>query len=196
MTAPREWSAAPPEMREHIALLVAAGFDAPDDIVESAVDIVEEEENQEVMREHARRLVTEALARHHREQATWPSVTDCDRLDQAFENLEKHEIVSRQNFSDCGSCGVAEIASEMEEVRQRGSPVRGYTFYHMQDTESAAAGAGLYLNYGAWSGREADSLKIAHEIVAALKASGLVVEWDGTYEKRIFVRIDWKKRRP
>lgn len=73
--------------------------------------------------------------------------------------------------------------------------VRGYAFYHMQDTESAVEGNGLYLNYGAVENGEVTAVGIAQEIAAARKQQGLKVDWDGTWAKRIGVSMDWKRRR-
>jgi hypothetical protein len=38
--------------------------------------------------------------------------------------------------------------------------------------------------------------EIAREIVAELNRQGLKSEWDGTWEQRIKVTMDWKRRRP
>ena len=72
--------------------------------------------------------------------------------------------------------------------------VRGYTFYHMQGTESAVAGYGLYLYYGAVEEGEGPALRIANEIVDALQRHGLKTEWDGTWSNAIKVQLDWKRR--
>ena len=137
----------------------------------------------------------EALAEHKREQASWTAPTDCDRLDAAFAALEKSGIVARQNFSCCGSCGAGEIVDEMETVQEAGATVRGYVFYHEQDTDGAVERGGLYLNYGSAEEEEMPALRIGHEIVAALQQQGLTVVWDGTWEKRIHVDLDWQRRR-
>ena len=128
-------------------------------------------------------------------QASWPAETDCDRLDRAFAELEQQGIVARQNFSDCGTCGVAEIPDEIKAAEKSGRKVRGYVFYHMQDTESAAGGHGLYLNYGSIHSDDSASLKVAGEVVEALKRHRLKTEWNGTIEQRIGVKLDWKRRR-
>ena len=83
----------------------------------------------------------------------------------------------------------------MEEVEATGRPVRGYAFYHMQDTESAAEGRGLYLAYGAADEGELAALGVAGEIVDTLRTQGLDVAWEGTWDKRIQVSLDWKRRR-
>jgi hypothetical protein len=66
----------------------------------------------------------------------------------------------------------------------------------MQDTESAAEGYGLYLNYGAVEEGEKAALRVANEIIDALQRHGLQTEWDGSWSKRIGVTLDWKRRLP
>jgi hypothetical protein len=159
------------------------------------VDVYSDEQPSTVLRPAAQRFLDEALAKHATVQRSWPAATDCDRLDSAFADLEQRGIVARQNFSDCGTCGVAEIADEIDAARKGGSKVRGYVFYHEQDTESAAEGHGLYLNYGSVDEGENAALKIADEVVKALKDRGLQPSWDGTWRTRIRVALDWKRRR-
>ena len=62
--------------------------------------------------------------------------------------LEAAGIVARQNFTCCKTCGFYEINGEMEAARAQGRVVRGYVFFHMQDTERAAKGGDLALAYG------------------------------------------------
>jgi hypothetical protein len=184
-------------MRDRIRLDVAAGFDPADQIAGSAaevecVDGVDAEELEGI----ARRLVREALADHYREQATWPDRTDCDRLDDAFAELEGRGIVCRQNFSCCGNCGVTEIGDEIADAEDAGVEVRGYAFYHMQSTESAVEGYGVMLHYGAAEDGEAAALAVARELVEVLAAHGLKVDWNGSWDRCVGVALDWKRRRP
>jgi hypothetical protein len=183
------------DMREYVRRYVVAGFDSPSLIPESIVEVFCDDADEEVLRPIAERLTREAVTAHVREQASWPDVTDCDRMDDAFAELNRSGIVCRQNFSCCGNCGVAEIGAEIQAERARGLVVRGYAFYHMQDTESAAEGYGLYLNYGSIEDGEAAALQVAQTIVAALERHGLTTEWNGRVDTRIHVRLDWKRRR-
>jgi hypothetical protein len=128
--------------------LVAAGFESPDGILQRATQNFEDEPGFERMTEHTRRLLRAAIREHLDAQSRWRDETDCDRLDRAFAVLERSGIVSRQNFSCCTNCGVAEIHDEMEEARRVGVYGRGYVLYHEQDTESAVAGGGICLAYG------------------------------------------------
>ena len=183
------------DLRESIERDVAAGFLSPEDVVESAIDYLSDEVDPERLRPAAERLTASALAAHAEAEKTWPAVTDCDRLDRAFAGLEADGIVARHDFSCCGSCGAAEILDVMENVAAGGRPVRGYTFYHAQDTEGAVDGYGLYLNYGTADDDEAAAVAVARDVVAALEHQGLAPRWDGSWSTRIFVPLDWKRRR-
>jgi hypothetical protein len=152
--------------------------DAPEDVLEPV----------------ARELTRTAIDSQILASVDWPAVTYCDRLDRAFAELNRSGIVCRQNFSCCGNCGVAEIGDEMQAEQDGGLNVRGYAFYHMQDTESAAEGYGLFLNYGSVDRGEDSALGIANEIVDALQRHGLTTLWNGSWRNRIGVQLDWKRR--
>jgi len=183
------------ELRDYIQRDVAAGFRPEGEIAASAVEILADDYDADTLMPHAVRMTSELIAVHKQDQASWPRTTDCDRLDMAFAALERAGVVSRQDFSCCGNCGVGEIQDEMGKVGKTGTRVRGYAFYHMQDTESAVEGGGLYLNYGAVEDGEAAAVEIGKEIAASLKQQGLQVDWDESWAKRIGVKVDWKRRR-
>jgi hypothetical protein len=183
------------DLRYYIQRDVAAGFRQEAEIARSAVEVLSDDYTSEALAPYAVEMTRELIAAQKQEQASWPETTDCDRLDSAFAELERAGIVCRQDFSCCGTCGAAEIRDEMEQVARTGKRVRGYAFYHMQDTESAVEGHGLYLSYGAVQEGEAAALEIAKQISAALKQQGLDVRWDGTWTTRIGVSLDWKRRR-
>ena len=82
----------------------------------------------------------------------------------------------------------------MQAALKEGRKVRGYVFFHQQDAEGAVDGS-LYLSYGARADGESAQLAIAKEVVAVLKRAGLDASWNGRYDTRISVKLDWKKRR-
>jgi hypothetical protein len=181
----------------HLRRDIATGFYDLGQIRETAVDVYGDDEQytpSEVERE-VRRMLSTLISEHEAAQKTWPARTDCDRLDAAFVALENDGVVARQNFSCCGSCGSSEIWDEVQVVRNAGGPTRGYVFYHQQDTESAIEGDGLYLNYGSCNDGEKEALGVAAMIVAQLEAHGLITKWNGTWNQRIGIEIDWKRRR-
>ena len=182
------------ELKDRITELVANGFWSPEDVEEIAVDFFEDEVDLELLRGPAKEFTRKAFNAHRAEQASWPAVTDCDRLDSAFAELEERGIISRQNFSCCGTCGSAEIAEPMDAAMAQGKDIRGYTFYHQQDTDAAVEGDGIYLCYGAKGGGMRAGKKIAAEIVEVLRNHGLKSEWNGWLVTRIHVPLDWKRR--
>lgn len=182
-------------LRAQVRRDVAGGFYDDDAILTNANQQFEEELPRPVLRRQASAALRQALAEHRAAEETWPGLTDCDRLDAAFAVLEAEGIVARQNFTCCGTCGASEIWEEIEAEQEAGAVVQGYAFFHMQDTEAAVEGDGLYLNYGACAEGDAAAIATGHRIVAALEAQGLSTGWDGRLATRIGVSLDWKKRR-
>jgi hypothetical protein len=183
------------EMRDSIRRDVAAGFRDPDDIIEGVVEMFSDQADEEELRPNAERLTRQAVRAHLRDQATWPKATDCDRLDAAFDALEAGGIIARQNFTCCQNCGHYEIGGEITAAREAGREVHGYTFYHMQDTESAVEGHGLYLAYGSLDSVDEALVGVGQEIVKALRRHKLKPKWNGSGSQRIFVPLAWKRRR-
>jgi hypothetical protein len=183
------------EMRESIRRDVAAGFRDPDDIIEGVVEMFSDQADEEELRPRAERLTRQAVRTHLREQATWPKTTDCDRLDTAFADLEASGIIARQNFTCCQNCGHCEIGGEITAARDAGREVHGYTFYHMQDTDGAVDGHGLYLAYGALDEGDEALVVVGQQIVKALRRRKLKPEWNGSGSQRIYVPLAWKRRR-
>ena len=182
------------QFRSYIAREIAAGYASPEDALRYAVEVMSDDVDPQILEAHGPKYLAEEWASHVESQAEWPETTDNDRLESAFAALDRKGIVSRQNFTCCGSCGSAEIWDEMEQARNTGSLVRGYTFFHQQDTESAVEGDGLYLNYGSVDEGDEAAVSIGREIQTELEAHGLATEWDGQLARRIAVSLDWKRR--
>ena len=182
------------EIRSFLTRRVAEGFDSAEEIIDSAIECFEVEEDEELCRVIAH-LTSERMAEYLRSQSQWPTPTDCDRLDWAFEELERDGIVARQNFTCCCNCGHYEIWDEIKQAREE-HPVEGYVFYHMQDTEAAVAGGYLYLAYGSVEEDEEALTTIGRKIVLGLERAGLRTQWDGQGNTRIrIIDFDWKRRR-
>ena len=78
-----------------------------------------------------------------RDEQSWPAVTDCDRFDAAFADLERAGVACRHNFSCCGNCAAYEIRGEIEAERAKGREIIGCAHYNCQDTESAVERCGF-----------------------------------------------------
>jgi hypothetical protein len=183
------------DLEAFIGRLVAAGFETPEEILRAAEDYIADDLDQRRIDVVSGPMLERALAAHAAAEKAWPALTDCDRLDAAFAALERKGVIARQNFSCCGNCGSSEIWDEVDAARDAGDPAHGYAFFHMQDTERAVDDGGLYLNYGAVDEGEEAALSVGHEIVTAVEAAGLKADWDGSWDQRIHVSLDWKRRR-
>jgi hypothetical protein len=186
----------PNDVRVYADQIVRTGFYDRTDAIDAVVAYFEEEMEASPLKRLANSEVDKAIRALREAEAAWPPLTDCDRLDLAFEKLEDAGIVARQHFTCCGTCGVAEMGAEVSEAEARGLKVRGYVFFHQQDTDSAVEGHGLYLNYGAIEDGEPKALAVGREIVAAIESCGLKTNWDGSWDKRIGVTLEWRKRFP
>ncbi len=183
------------ELRLFIALEVQAGFSSRESIVNEAVDYMLDEYSPEWLEEKAASITDELLAWHYSNQLVWQDATDCDRLDEAFAELDRMGIVARQNFSCCQTCGHVEIGDEIDLTASH-RPVNGYVFYHQQDTDTAVQHGYLYLAYGAISGRETESLIVAQQVCEVLEKHSLQTDWNGSIHTRICIPLlEWKRRR-
>ena len=181
------------DLRAYLECGLAGGFLSPEDLTQAALEY-DDAIDPAIAAPIIARVLPELIRAKLASQTHWPSVTDCDRLDQAFAKLTKAGIVARQDFTCCTKCGSAEIGEEMQNEKAMGVEVRGYTFYHQQNTEAAVEGQGLHLAYGATDANVAAALAVAAEIVATLAQHGLVATWDGTTAQKIGVQLDWKRR--
>jgi hypothetical protein len=185
------------DLHEFIRVQVAAGYAPSDAIVDESVDVFADTEvPATALRGAAQALTDQAIAAHLEAQLSWPEITDCDRVDAAFADLDAAGIIARQHFSCCGACGATEIHDELEKAEKAGQSVRGYTFFHIQDTEQAVAGEALFLSYGSVSKNKDEAVAIGHEVLAALARHGLTPGWNGKHAHRIALPVTWLRRRP
>jgi len=181
------------DLHDFVRIQVAAGYASFGAIVDEAVEVFAGTlPDQQALRTAAAAVTEQAIAAHLRDQAEWPQTTDCDRLDAAFAELDRLGILARQHYSCCGTCGSNDIRLEMGEL----TAARGFTFFHIQDTEHAVGGEALYLSYGAVTADRSDAVAIGQEVVATLNRHGLRPSWDGRHVNRIGLPLTWQRRRP
>ncbi len=144
----------------------------------------------------AARIVDAEFHALRAEQATWPEVTDNDRLDAACAALSEHGIVVRQNFTCCGSCRNYEVVDEVRLEEGNGRTVRGYAFFHKQGTEGAIDGHTLNFSDGSVKpdATKDDHVSIGRILAEKMEAAGLKVDWNGRLSMCVMVDLDWKRR--
>ncbi|MGJ3238714.1 MAG: DUF6891 domain-containing protein [Anaerolineae bacterium] len=183
------------ELRTTIALQVRAGYDTREQIINQAFANLLGEYDPIWLEEQIISITDIALRRHYRTQRNWHHITDCDRLDEAFAELDRNGIVARQHFTSCQTRGHAEINQALSEASQH-REVQGYVFFHQQDTEVALQNGYLYLAYGSVTGKEQESLAVAYQACGALMRAGLSISWNEHVHSRICVHdLKWQYRR-
>lgn len=181
-------------------LHVRGGYEPLEEIEEILLDYAQDFRSPLTERERqieVRNALIQAVQALVEEQDSWPILTDFDKLQLAFDMLEDEDIVARQNFTCCGTCGAAEIGTEMDDHEDMSTRTpKGYVFFHQQDTESAVESGSLYISYGAADATAPaeDALAIGQRLFEVLQSVGLKPIWDGKINHRVGLAIDWKRR--
>ncbi|MFJ1752452.1 DUF6891 domain-containing protein [Kitasatospora sp. NPDC088134] len=173
---------------EEVRQLLAGGYATLAEAAELAEEFLVDGDRRPVTKEQAEQLADRLWLERVAEQRGWVGETDPERLARAFAALEEAGLTARENFTCCHGCGQAEIGAENEQAR-------GFVYFHRQGTGHAVRGHGLSLYYGGFDGSEATTTAVGHEVVAALRAQGLTVRWDGDPSGAIeLVDLDWRRR--
>ncbi|THA68241.1 hypothetical protein E6R60_31435 [Streptomyces sp. A0642] len=177
------------QVEERVRELLRGGYGGVAELAESAEDYLVKDGVHPVTLAQARQLVERLWLERVEEQRLWTDVTGADRVERAFAVLDGRGITAREHFSCCRSCGLAEIHADGRD------DARGFVFFHMQGTESAAAGHGLTLYYGGFDESAETTAAVGREVAAVLGEAGLTVEWDGSPDRAIeLTGLDWRKR--
>lgn len=176
---------------DQIRLSIWSGHETPDRIQEIITEILEDDADEEMLRS----LVQKGFDEKIQLEQQWPEITDCDKLENAFESLSEKGIVAIHNAGWDKGEG---FHACLDAYREAGSPegLFGICFYTSQDIESAIDGGGLYLGFGSTraDAEEADAPKAAELICKEVRAAGLSVDWNGTVATRINVDMKWQIR--
>jgi hypothetical protein len=178
--------------REYIERYVRYGFYGPTE-VERIVG--EDVLGGKLPRKRVRELVKAEVARQTAEQESWPEVTDCDRLDQAFAALRAEGILAIHNAGMTPSEGIDEMSEQYHAAGGEKSGIVGYCFYHRQDMEYALKYHQLDLVYGDIDGDDRRGVEIGKRIRSALEAAGLRVAWTGSIKDKLEITdFRWQRR--
>lgn len=188
------------DVRTRVWTVITTGESDPEYLAEYVMDEAELDEDQ-LSRERAIEIATYLVDARRAQQAGFGPVEN--RLDIAFKALEQRGVLAEQNFTCCGTCGSAEIGSDIEDF----GPWLGYVFFHAQDTERLLESGLTCLNYGSFwpnhvskaefdamdaavrrSHYEAKTLALMNDVVVpTLEEHGIDVEWNGSIDTRIII---------
>lgn len=140
--------------------------------------------------------VDASFTAYEKEKGSFPSVTDCDRLDSAFAALNSRGVIAIQNAGYTQSDGYDDVSQAFSEHSNPDS-VLGYCFYHGQDLQRTIDGGGLFFAFGPVDPAEEQTkgVEVGNVVREELERAGLVVDWNGEFDKRLSVpQITWQKR--
>lgn len=168
---------------------VWSGFYEPAVIREMMDDVLEPDSDVSQLEDFlASELQRKAVA-----EASWPSETDCDRLDRVFYRLHEEGICALSNAGYTMSDGHSDVAEAVGQAPK--DHYHGYCFYHGQDVERALDGYGLMVAFGDLADDEARSVAVGRRVAESLSRAGFEVSWDGAAATRINLpSFDWKRR--
>ncbi len=178
---------------EYIRRYVDSGFYGPEKILEILDESVFEPGEIDPVWLRAR--IEREFTRKHAEEARWPEITDCDRLDRAFASFEDRGIIALQNVGVTQSDGLSDVSQRYAEAGADRSGIEGYCFYDGQDLEGVVEDGELWLTFGAVAGDDRQGVEIGRRIEQVLEDAGFEIEWDGSIESRLLVKgLRWQRR--
>lgn len=140
------------------------------------------------------------LAKKRGTEATWPPITDCDKLDRAFARLQEQGICALQYTGDTQDDGFEAVVDALSEDGVPEDRYHGYCFYVSQDIDRALNDEGLLLAYGHLGRSEVkdhEHVAVGQRVCEALRKEGLEVEWNGSSNRRIALpQLSWQRRTP
>jgi hypothetical protein len=177
-------------IEEDIRVRIWSGFHSLSDVL-SMIEDSDWEGDRNRLAEFAR---SEFRAKREAE-AAWPAVTDCDRLDEAFDSLNNAGIIALHNAGLTMSEGISDVSEELANCDPE--TISGYCFYHEQDVGRAIDGYGLNVAFGDIEDTESGKREIGRLVKAELERHGFTVAWDDNPNTRLDItKIVWQRRTP
>ncbi|MFC4159410.1 DUF6891 domain-containing protein [Chitinimonas lacunae] len=180
---------------ERVRYWVWSGFYTASEVEELLAQLIEHEGSEAGAELNAAELwaqLDQEWAAKSAAEADWPDRTDCDRLDEAFDQLESEGICCVHNAGHSVSDGFTEVA---EALHERGSEnFYGYCFYSGHEIEHALDGAGLWLTFGDLNDNAERAYAVGRKVLSALVDAGLEPEWDGKPQSRVWLpELTWQR---
>ncbi len=176
------------QLRNYARVQVWSGFRAHAEVRADVLEaVMEEVKNAEEAARLTDEFLTEAEDSLAEAARTWPSVTEFDRLQAAFADLERADIVVLQ------ACHDHWAANELLQRRAaEGTPARGVAYFTHSDVWHAVDHGMLEINV--WHGSSAnvaDGDELLDYVQQTLSSHGIDSLFD---EGRIEVTVAWQRR--
>ena len=177
---------------QQIDISIKSGFYDKEDIFAHVEDYL-----YEIPFDHdwTKQQIDKAYSGRLKEQSTWPTVTDFDKLVRVFDKLNSSGIVALHNAGMTKQDGEADCLEIHEALLKKGIKTKGFCYYHWQDIERVVEDSHLYIGFGDFNNNDKEALEIGEQVAATLEAQGFKLNWNRTVATRIEItNITWQKR--
>lgn len=180
------------EVLEQINTSIKSGFYDKDDIFNNVEEYLYELPYDKEWIKHQIETIYSARLK---EQESWETVTDFDKLTRAFDKLNTIGIVSLHNAGMTKQDGESDCDEIYQELKKKGIIAKGFCYYHWQDIERVIDDGKLFIGFGDFKNNDKDALTIGNQIASTLESFGLELNWDKTINTRIgIINLKWQKR--
>lgn len=180
------------EVLEQINTSVKSGFYDKDDIFNNVEDYLYEIPYD---KEWTKQQIETIYLARLKEQESWETVTDFDKVTQAFDKLNTTGIISLHNAGMTRQDGESDCDEIYQELNKKGIIAKGFCYYHWQDIERVVDEGNLFIGFGDFKNTDKDALAIGSQIASTLERFGLNLNWDKTINTRIeIINLKWQKR--
>ncbi|MFG6330108.1 MAG: hypothetical protein K1W06_11685 [Lachnospiraceae bacterium] len=191
------------DIEEMIINNIKAGFLSDEEILEECAEYVAEyvkydlkEDYPEDKDKFTKNILTGVIKDYRAKFQNTGTEENFLKLKLAFENIDKHGIVTQHCAGYTLSDGIDDC-NEVADIRCKcGENIIGYCFYTTQDVEHLTLGVSsvLYMAFGSYTDN-IDAVEIGKIIVTELENAGFSTEWDNSAGKRIAIKdIVWDKQ--
>lgn len=190
------------ELGDRAKLEVKAGFASQREILALLSEVMkyDYELKGDELREGKKKLkemIAKLLEQHQKDQVKFPELTDCDKLELAFADLEQQGILTAQNAGYTQSDGFEDINERYYRLSKKEQKAYvGFVFFHGQDLERVLEGGPLLFAFGSGKGDKRLDVKAGKLIQKVLESQGFKVKWNGKSDTRLEIsKFKWQKRR-
>jgi hypothetical protein len=168
--------------------MVMSGYLLPSDVKGRIDELAFDARTGQALRDYAA-AEFEAL---ERAQRAWPDRTDCDRLDGAFDELNKQGICAVSNAGTRCADGFLHVVETIAAAPS--SAYRGYCYYHLEDIAWCIAGRSLMVSFGSLEGAVENDTAIGLEIQQGLRNAGFTAYCAGGGDPIWLSGFEWRRR--
>ncbi|MEM8891922.1 MAG: hypothetical protein AAGD28_28340 [Bacteroidota bacterium] len=182
---------------ESIFNQVRMGFLSISEIKENIVEEIEDNGFEaEISGQWALEHVEREVKKLWEDSKNWKQPTDTQRLNEAFDELCKQNIIALHKAGFTTSEGEYEVVEVERSLREHQVISDGYCFYHEQDLSRAITpeNPSLYLAYQKVDNSdEKVTLEVGKKVAKVLRDKGFEVAWDEDVGQKILIpNFSWQ----